>query len=340
MGNAVRAVAFLCLMAPLPAIAGYEAPPGGAVRGADGMDEWQFLARFFAGYDSNLLQVGDADPFFTGRTDSFVGGLSLNGSWTRQFDNGWRAGLAARMDATRPTAEQSPYIPGLNDDPTAYSLFAISPSVFVERDFAIAGMPVTAGASWDFRYETAAVNAAGMTQHGVSVWFETMPAPFVSIRTEYSRHWHDFEVVFPTPSLDDRDGVHDRIAVTLKRELPALSGHVAFGYAFSREDANGSNFDYSSHQLNAEFATRVAGPFHARLRGSVEWRDYKGFVSGFITPPGRTGMTISELELTGVWVIDDNWLADVGVTLTGHDANDPVFSKDRWTFGAGMTRKF
>ena len=341
MGRIMLAGVMMLAFGAAPAFAGHESPPAGPVISETGEgDDWSVIARVFAGYDSNVPQVGDADPYFTGRTHSLLGGISVNATWSRRFADGWSAGLAARMDATGVTGRQSPYIPGSNDHPSSYSLFAIAPSVFAERDFVLAGMPASAGASYDFRYETAEVHAAGMTQNGVSTWFSIEPVPLLDVKVAWSRQWHDFEVEFPDPSLDDRDGVHDRISIAFRRELPGPSRHIGFGYAWSRENANGSNFDYTAHAVSAEFATLVTGPFHARLRGSVEWRDYGGFVSGFITPPGRTEMTVSEIEVTGLWVINADWMADASVKFIRHDANDPVFSQDRVTVGVGLTRKY
>ena len=292
--------------------------------------------RGWAGYDSNVLRVPDAPPFFPadGVQDSPSFGLSLDGSFSYRWGPFARAGGGVRVELTGFSATQPPGV--VADDPSAYGLFALQPYAAAQFLLPVA-VPTTATFGYSVRRENGSgVAAMGLTSHQFTKRVEITPSFDTTFYVAGLLALNDFDVVFTDPDYD-RDGYFASLEVGGRYDLPAQLASFGLSAAVSRNEANGDNWDYTGWRLGGDAKAHLVGALHGRVGASFEHRDYSGGFTDVVAPPGRLSAEIVTLETSLIYVIDETFSVDASASYQSIAGNMPEFSSDRVRFGVGLT---
>lgn len=324
------------LIAASKAVAGFEGASTGVNLGdpSDPFDKFDAILRVGLGQDDNVQLAPDLTSFGTATDSTFVD-AELNAVFRHRFNPMLVGGAGLRVDATGYLDEIAPSLQPMFGTFTDYNRIAVNPSLFV--DALLDG--VDARFAYDFRFEDADnVGAIGLYGHRISIALSRDIDVSWRVRGGLSHAWNDFTVVFPEPE-NDRDG-------TLTAATAGVDYFIAGGYtvlsltlAAMANDTKGDNWDYAGH--GATLGARTVLMPHLFASGDLgyEWRDYHGFASGFITPPGRKEQGIFSAKAKLVYQIDERFSVDAFVVYADHTSNQPEFEGDHTIVGAGITTK-
>ena len=337
--------AVLGIGAAFPAGAEFEAPtPGPSTAGNQFNPKlWEVWARTYGGYDDNVVFVANGDPFFLGETDSPYVGVMAGGLFRYPVTEGLTLGVAAEVEKIWHLDDQ--------DDPDitaseqrSYDWLSVSPTAFAEYSFDVAGMPTLTTLAYnfrkDYRPDHADSEALGLDSHSVSLSGNLKPIRDLEFGTSFSYEWHDLEVEFPDPELDDQDGEQWTLGVTGRWYFDRHRRSIGLSYAYSENDATGRNFDYTGHTIGLDSRNHIYGPVYGSVSVSYAWYDYRGFISGFVPQPGRDYEHILETGSTVYWYINQWVTADVYVQYQDFSSNNDLFSGDRTNVGGGLTVRY
>ncbi|MAE61299.1 MAG: hypothetical protein CMJ49_08085 [Planctomycetaceae bacterium] len=157
---------------------------------------------------------------------------------------------------------------------------------------------------------------------------------------DYTHGWDDFAVSFPAPGLNERDAERHSITVGGKFWWDRRKRNVSVSYTYRENNAEGVNFDYESHGVNARLESHLLGPIWGAVDIGYQENDYRGFISTFIPPPGRNEMEIFNVGAQLIWVINRQWSVDVFYQFIENTSNQPQFESDSHNVGGGITFKF
>lgn len=317
-------------------VAAFEAPsPGPATDSNPGPRPWDASIRVSYGRDSNVALVPEISSY-TGTKDSGVMAINLSGVYRVVQSTDLTVGLTGAVSRAAYSEGKGP---GDLDSPDEYDLTVYNSGIFVERHLRLWNRPARLGANYDYNQENLRIDDLASTNHRFGFNGSLQATPRLEILAAYYYSNFESDTEFPTPSLDSRDAKHQSLSVSAVYSLSALR-KIVFTLANSDNNADGDNFDYDATVIGARFETRVSGPVWLALGASKDMRDYNGFVSGFIPPPGRTDQDVMTYTAQLVWTISRQLSADFYVDQTSYDANQLEFEADRSKTGAAITWKF
>jgi hypothetical protein len=150
----------------------------------------------------------------------------------------------------------------------------------------------------------------------------------------------DFSVTFPSQALNDRDAHRNSVGGFARYWIRPRETSVTASYTHSKNDAGGSNFDYSGNAVSGQLESRIYGPLWGQINYSYDWRNYNGFVSGFIAAPGREDQESSTLGVRLAYILAEHWIIDVYYNRSEQKADQTEFQSKRIRTGFGLTYRF
>lgn len=325
-----------------PALSEFEAPGPVPGAGKDGLDSkfWDITVRLYGGHNDNVDFVSDGDPFFMGSTDSDYIGMTARGSIRVPVNAFLTVGGSLTLERVWNFGTQRVPMPAANEDQNAYDVRSAQPSVFIETPLILGGRTGALGVSYDLRFEDAEITAVGARTHRLTAYSSLNWDPYTEFGANVSRAWTDFEVAFPAPMLDNRDATHTAVSLSATRWFPGFQRSLTGAVTFNRNQAEGKNFDHHGVKIAGTFKSRIYGPVSAAANVSYDMQHYPGFVSGFVTAPGRESQSTLTTGVQVFWVICPGWTLDGFFTYSKYDSNLPIFEGDNKNVGMGLTRKF
>jgi len=227
------------------------------------------------------------------------------------------------------------------DDLRDYSTTVFTPSLAASRRLALAGRPARVAAEYAFRREVARIEGIGLGSHrltasvGLDVTEKTEIAASASVSKE------DFRVTFPDPALNDRDGERWGLGAAATRKIGRRGALARGRYAFAKANVDGRNFEYAGHAVTAEAQAPLgATRLWLAVDGTVDWRNYDGFQSGFVPAPGRTDQTVYATRLRASHPAPLGFEATAFVQSFLYRSNSEQFEGSRFIGGAGLSYRF
>ncbi|MGF1456045.1 MAG: hypothetical protein ACFB6R_11815 [Alphaproteobacteria bacterium] len=334
----IRSLIALALILPVPAFAFEEPQP--FPYGGQSESRWSGSVRTFFGQNNNVPIVPDQSFFqaVTEGTDDSAPFTGLQGAAQYLVLNrgGTRVGVAfaasylyyfdSEEDANGNTLKR-------------YNQLTSSAKAFASQAVPIFGRPGTITASYTFRNESGPIEAIGAGTHTGQVGASVKMASDLVVNAGVAITGSRFDVVFPDPDLDDRSGKTVAFSVSGEKTL-ARDSRVIAGYDLTLNDANGSNFDYLGHRVKLRGEAPLTPVLWVSAEGAVNYRDYDGFQSDFVPPPGRQRQINYDLAASALWVISRTMQADFFINQQFFTSNSAQFQADRRQIGVGVTRKF
>lgn len=326
-----------------PAVAGFEGDSPYPLKTKE--VKWSASLRGFGGFDTNVsLTPKDSfyDASFPPNTDnkdlegaSFLG-AQIGGVYTLLNDGMTRVAVGG-------TASQTFFLGGrrdlAGDTIRDYNLTVLSPQLTATRKITVLGRPGEIGASYTYRREGGPIEAVGLDAHTIAANGAIAFTPAIRGGVDVSYTSNDFEVEFPDPELDDRDGDSVALGAFVEHALPH-NGRIVLSYRYVDNDANGMNFDYTSHNSSIRVEAPISQKLWVAVEAGKDWRDYDGFQSTFVPAPGRTRQGVFNLGAQAIWILTPKTNVDFFVQHSILDSNTEQFEANKTTVGMGITRKF
>jgi len=338
MGRSTYLNAVLCaaLLYSASVPAAFEAPSSGPITDSDpGPRPWDASVSLSYGRDSNVALVPEISSY-TGTKDSGVMAINLSGVYRVVQSVDLTVGLTGAVSRAGYSEGKAP---GDLDSPDEYDLTVYNTGIFVQRKLRLWKKPAQLGANYDYNQENLRIEDLASTNQRIGLNGSVQATPRLAFSAAYDYSDFESDTDFPTPSLDSRDAKHQSLSVSAIYRLSGLR-KIILTLANTDNNAEGDNFDYDATVLGVRFETHVTGPVWLALGANMDMRDYKGFVSGFIPPPGRTDQDVMTYTAQLVWTISRQLSADFYVDQTSYDANQLEFEADRSKAGAAVTWKF
>ena len=316
----------------------FELPSGGRSADTDTQQRrpWDLSIRTFFGYNDNVQVVPD-DSFFSGNSEDFSMGATLTGVYRPIQEDGFVVGLT--LQATHLLHLQNTH--GGDGSSSDYDMTTAAPGVFVMFNYEVFDIPVTKTLTYTFRFEEGRdIEAIGLESHAIGVNCALHLRPDFDLILAYVHGWDDYDVTFPDPELDDRDGQRDSISVTGKYTWDRGLRNVAVTYTFVHNDAEGRNFDYDSHGIRGRIESHLIASLWGALELGYSYGDYRGFVSGFVPPPGRERQESLNVSLQLIYVVSEKWSVDFFYQFSQQMANTDQFESETHIVGGGVTFRF
>lgn len=318
--------------------ADFESPSSGATMqsDSDGGRPWDLSIRAFIGHNNNVQLVPDT-TFFTGGNESVYTGVTIKGAYRIIEDREWTVGFTGQLEQLFYLNNDAGGGGRIND----YNLFTLTPGVFVVRRYELFGLPASTQASYQFRFEEGKdVAAIGLESHTITTITAVMVQPDLQVTVTSVYGWDDFDVTFPAPGLNDRDADRRAISVAGKYWWDERRRNVSLTYTVAENDSEGQNFDYDSEGINARFETHVQGPLWMAIETGYRHGVYRGFISGFVPPPGRREQDAYHVGVQGIWVISRVVSVDAFYRFEQYDSNTSQFESTVHNAGGGITFRF
>lgn len=300
---------------------------------ADPFDSFDVVIRVGFGHDDNVQLAQDV-TFFGAETESTFADAALNAVFRERVSPSFVWGLGLRAEAVGFLDEIDPALQPAFGNYSDYDRLAINPSVFA--DLVLGGVDVRA--SYDFRYEEAENIDVGVNAHRIALAVLHDCDAQWRIRGGVAHVWNDYDVFFDDPE-DRRDGTHTSINVGADYFIDGGYTVLSATLGASVNDADGSNWDYTGYSASVGARTVIVPHLFGSAEVGYEWRDYDGFISGFIPPPGRTEQGVFSAKAKLVYAINNVVSADVFVSYSDYDSNLPQFEGDQTVIGGGLTTK-
>jgi hypothetical protein len=332
----------LVMLAASVARADHEAPaPELSIPRATVYSPFRGYVRAFTGSDNNVPLVAEQSSFTGAKSSPFLG-ATAQGSWTWVHPGGWNAGVMGSLEHIR---YSKGFEPGTTNAPKEYNLTVVNPELFAYRTMTAFGRPTRLEASYDFRSESfPGENEDGSGHHRFIFKGQSFPMPGLAVRLGYRFVLYDYNVDFPDPELNNRDGVFQRIDAEGSYNVPKLRGHVSVTYQRSSADADGRNFDYKGNAFKVRVDNKLAPNVWTDISALKDMRTYDGFVTAdpysYLSAATRKAVDILKGQGKLMWRFAPNWVADVNIKTTKIDAESSWFRAKRTIGGAGITYSF
>ena len=334
---------FLGALAWGPAWAAVESPaPQTPVQQPAKGKDWNGAVRVFFGVDNNVALVTESSSY-NGDEGSPYLGFMAHGTYWKLDKGGWKGGIAGSLGRTVYTTG----FPGNEDDdpltkdeeeaPKQYNISVFNPRLFAKRAVEVGGVSAAVDVSYDFRWENLAIDQLGATHHRFSAKARVQPRPLLVVDVRLSRAHHNSKVKWPQPGLDRRDGRYQMIEVEGSDVVPAAKGRFILVYRRAGNDADGRNFDYSGNDFTFGYKSQLNPRMWLSLGVGKDFRSYKGFVSNFISAPGRDSMDVLKGDLRFLWKARPQIVVDLHIKSRSYEAQDPIFKGSRRIGGLGVT---
>jgi hypothetical protein len=324
-----------------PALAEFEAPaPGPApIALAHSASPWDLSIRASIGRNDNVGLVPEKTTFpVDGNRSAIYYAVQADGGYRFYESRKLVVGTAVSVSNLRYENKQE-------SDPeskfSGYDFYAVAPAVYITYKLSAGGMPGAITGSYDLRREIAphGYAALGMTSHNVKIAGSLQLRPDLQIVGSYARGWDNYEVVFPDPSLNDRDAKRGAINLGARLWLRGIHNLTAtIGYVDS--DAKGSNFDHHGFNGKLRLETGMLRPVWLAAEVKRGELDYRGFVSPYVDPQGRTSQKVSTYALQALWPVNSHWNVEVFFNRDKYDSNQSEFRSAVKTYGAGAAYRF
>lgn len=331
----------LVLLYPLESSAEFESSsPPPSTAGREGLDRfWDLSIRPFLGYDDNVQLVPD-QSFFDGDTESFFGGLNVKASVRAPLGPRLTVAAAAAIENVWYAEDQSDPTAGVNSSQDDYNLAAVSPTLAATYADRAGDVPFTLGAQYAFRFEDGDVKAIGLEENTFGLSATAQLTPRLGVALGYRHQWSRFDVSFPgNNALNGRDADTDSIDLSARYRWDRGRRSISVGYGFTRNNADGKNFDYDAHEISTEFSSLLIASLWGRVSFSARFADYDGPGFGFIAIR-RKEQYVFDSGVALVWVFCPNLSADVFYQRQDIESNTASFEYDRNNVGAGLTYRF
>ena len=295
--------------------------------------------RLWGGYDSNYPLVADAPTYWdpAGETESPVAGATFNLSTFHRFNTFNQIGANVRIDGVTYTANGNAGLANASVG-SEYDLFVVNPSIFYRT---ILPMPIANHLTLTYGLRTEIghnIEAIGLGSRQFDARVDILASKDWSFFADIYTTHDDFSVTFANPD-SNRDGEY--LSISAGGRYSFNSQHSSMGFSGGRveNNAKGRNWDFDgwfvSGDLRSVLANRLSG--HVGLR--YEDRDYRGGFIPDVGAPGRTSEQITTVDAGMVYVLDEIFSVDAGVSYQNVDGNMPAFSSSRWKATVGLTAK-
>lgn len=304
--------------------ADFESPGAGpdynTLIGGSSDQAWSFWLRAYAGYNDNVQLVPDG-VFFGGDQESSYLGITAQGAY-RFLENGnVQAGALFRYDHTHHFEITSGASSPDNFDSTAFQ-----PGVYLNYNADC----WYGRAIYSYRWEDADTQLIGVSSHNLTLMAGTEINPCLKAEVSWTHGWDDFHT--PGAGVNDRDGDRDRYTLSLVYRVSKKAPKLAFSYSYLDNDADGSFFRYDGHEFKFSIASPLADKIGAVAYVSYTDLDYSA--------GARSEQEIVNAGIRVVYIIDDNWSADIYYDHLDIDSNAAFFRGSRNNVGVGLRYDF
>ena len=305
-------------------MADFEGPGNGpnynTLIGGDSDKAWTFWLRTYVGYDDNVQFVPDG-VFFGGEQESSYFGLTAQGAYRFYQSGNVEAGAAFRYDQTFYFEDSS----GASS-PDNFDFVAFEPAVYLSYT----ADEWYGRATYSYRWEEADTTLIGVSSHNLTLMAGKQINPCLSAEVSWTHGWDDFHT--PGFGAAERDGDRDRFTLALGYRVSEKAPKLTFSYSYLDNDADGSLFSYDGH----EFKFAIASPLADNI-GAVAYVKYTDldYDTG-----ARSEQEILNLGVRVVYIIDENWSADIFYDHLDVDSDATFFRGERNNFGVGARYDF
>ncbi|OIO71560.1 MAG: hypothetical protein AUJ57_07070 [Zetaproteobacteria bacterium CG1_02_53_45] len=310
---------------------------------------WDLSIRTSVGHNDNVQLVPNITTFPVGGSKSAnYFSLQVDGKYRFYQSNQWEAGVTLAATSLWYENKLQTITPPqwkFND----YNFGNYNPGVYTTYLFQAADMPASITASYDFYNENGHNNnlgALGLSSHNFHLSGSIRPLDNLQLTLSLLRGVDNFQVTFPDPALDDRDGVRTGIDLGARMWLDHGRHNVSVGLGYLDNKAKGSNFDYKGYNSKARFETGLLNPVW--LAAEIDYANYKynGFAAvqpwklAFITPPGRTSQKITTTLVQAIWPVTPHWFVDAFYRHESYKSNMAQFAASVNIYGTGLSYRF
>ena len=324
-----------------PAAAEFEAPAPGPVPTAAALNTrpWDLSIRASIGRNNNAGLVPTRTTFpVDGNKSAIYYAVQLDGGYRFYESRMLVAGTAVSVSDFRYENKQES---DADSKFSGYDFYVVNPSVYLTYKLSVGGMPASITGSFDLRKENAphGYDALGLTGKNVRIAGSLQARPNLQFTGSVVRGRDDYEIVFPNPALNDRDATRTVVDLGARLWLKGIH-NVTAGIGYIDNDAKGSNFKYHGSNQRLRFETGILRPVWLAAEIKHGKLDYRGFVSPFVLPPGRTVQKVSTYALQALWPVNRGWTVDFFFNHDKYDSNQPEFESAVKTYGAGVSYRF
>ena len=304
--------------------ADFESPGTGpdlnALIGGDGDRDWNFWVRTFVGYNDNVQLVPDG-VFFSADQESGYVGLSAQGSYRLLNNGNINAGAAFRFDQTF-HFESSRGAAA----PDNFDLTVFEPLLYLNYT----------SDSWygrltySYRWEDAKSTLLGVSSHNIGLMIGTEINPCLRGELSWTHGWDDFHT--RGAGVAERDGERDKVSLSLIHQAADNAPRFILRYSYLDNDADGSNFRYDGYELAFRVETPLTNDLGVVAQVSYTDIDY--------STGGRNEQELLRAGVRFVYVIDQNWSADVYYDYLDIDSDSTFFRGSQNNVGVGLRYDF
>jgi hypothetical protein len=325
---------------PQVATAEFERTDPGAAQATGNMKAdvrpWDLSVRTYAGHDTNVGLSADISGY-NGELESGYYGAAIQGSYRFVQTQDWNLGVslyAGRVVYAREHRGDE------TDAPSEYNTSVLNPGIYAQRRLSFGTMPLTVGLAYNFRREWVSVSAGGLNSHSISANALLHPTRGFAIGAFAEYADENFSIVFPDPALNSRDATRFAVGILAQLKLNRGRTRITASYSHGENQAEGSNWDNTSNNVEIRVQSRLMGPVFVDVSGGLYDKDYDGYVSTWLPPPGRNHQQDYGLEAKLLWAIAPHVIADAHFKSHWHRANTDYFEADRRSYGLGLAYRF
>jgi hypothetical protein len=324
-----------------PAMADFESPPASSTPAPQSLSArpWDLSIRGSLGHNDNVQLVPDVTTYPAGGSTR-ASYFALQGSGAYRLYQTPTLVTGATLSFSSLWHEDKMQTPGMKF--SDYNFYNVNPGVYATYRFRLGYRPATLTGSYDYLKEDGhneALHALGLTSHTLKLAGSVQLDSTLSLNASLAQGWDNFEVTFPDPALDNRDGSRTALDLGVRYWMSGGRHNLSAGIGYVNNNAKGRNFDYDGYNARFRFETAVLRPVWLAAEIRYGDRDYHGFI-GFIPAPGRNAQRITTTSLQALWPIDRHWSADVFYKHDQIDSNQAEFEADANAFGAGLSYRF
>jgi hypothetical protein len=284
---------------------------------------WDFSLRLLTEFDDNVPLVSDASTF-SGDKDSIKFGVVASGSYIIVRNAAWQAGFGGTVMQTV----------NIDSDVNDYNLTSLSPSFFARYYFDLRGRPAETEMAYTLRADWLGGNRYATSN--VLLWdLRFHPRPAIRAGIYYHLFFDDFTLEGTEPVRTSRDA--DRHALGVKGTYTFSQGlrAITVNYEYGKNNAEGSNFVFSSHKIAGRFTTRLMPPLWLVLDVSFTDQDYTDY-----TPQPRRTQDNLYYRVMLLLPVSVDLTFDLSFSRSKYNGSQSRFDAERDRLGLGATFTF